>query len=411
MPPDGGELRRLLAPVTPREFLRRYWGRKPLYIPGTADKFAELAFDLPALTNAVAHRVPEGYLDVRFVGADGRLTNGPSRPEAYLPSDGSTLQAFRICDRLERLASFCAGIKIAMSLPGTVTMTGYAVPAGMGFRTHFDCQPNFILQVEGTKRWRFSARPEVAWPPLNVSHAGRAAELTDRYPFLAVRYPPEERKFVEQVLSPGDVLFLPAGTWHQTQSSDLSLSLTMTCIPRTTADVVDDAIWASLCRSENWRSNVPPVLAEDVRPGCLPAPVEQFFEARLAELRTLVRSLRAEDLYASWLRSVATFDSPLGRRAEERAPSVASSDVLTVTRDLPLRLVTNPDTRTISLYHLEQRIDLAEAARPLVEALGKTSSFTAGRACKWMGEGYAWEDVAPLLQELVRAGILRQRPA
>jgi ribosomal protein L16 Arg81 hydroxylase len=407
MPPDGGELGRLLAPVNPREFLTRYWGRRPLYIPGTADKFAELAFDLPALTKAVDHRVPHGYLEVRFVGRDDRLTAGPDHPEDYRPADGITLQAFRICDRLERLASFCAGIKSGMSLPGTVTMTGYAVPAGMGFRTHFDCQPNFVLQIEGTKRWRFSARPEVAWPPLNVTHAGRATELTDRYPFLKVPYPPDEREFVEQLLSPGDVLFFPAGTWHQTESVDLSLSLTMTCIPKTTADVVDDTLRTSLSRSESWRSNVPPVLAEDVRPGRLPAPVERFFEARLAELRTLVRSLRAEDLYASWLRGTATFESPLGRRAEEPAVGVAAGDVLTVSRDVPLRFVTNRDTRTISLYHLDQRIDLAEAARPLVEALAKTSRFPAGRACKWLGAGFAWEDVAPLLQELIRVGILR----
>ena len=405
MPPDGGELGRLLAPVTPREFLSRYWGRRPLYIPGTVDKFAELAFDLPTLTKAVDHRVPQGYLEVRFVGRDDRLTAGPSRPEDYRPTEGITLQAFRVCDRLERLASFCAGLKIGMSLPGTVTMTGYAVPAGMGFRTHFDCQPNFVLQIAGTKRWRYSAKPEVAWPPLNVTHAGRAAELMDRYPFLGVPFPPDEREFVEQPLSPGDVLYFPAGTWHQTQSVDLSLSLTMTCIPKTTADVVDDTLRTSLSRLENWRSNVPPALVGELRPGQLPASVKRFFDARLAELRTQVRSLRAEDLYASWLRGTATFESPLGRSVEDAAPT--PRDVLTVAREVPLRVVTNRETRTISLYHLDQRVDLAEAARPLVNALARTSRFPAARACTWLGKGRTWDDVAPLLQELVRVGILR----
>jgi len=407
MPPDGGELGRLLAPVTPREFLSRYWGRRPLYIPGTVDKFAELAFDLPTLTKAVDHRVPQGYLEVRFVGRDDRLTAGPSRPEDYRPTEGITLQAFRICDRLERLASFCAGLKIGMSLPGTVTMTGYAVPAGMGFRTHFDCQPNFVLQIEGTKRWRYSPKLQVAWPPLNVTHAGRAAELKDRYPFLEVPFPPDEREFVERPLSPGDVLYFPAGTWHQTQSVDLSLSLTMTCIPKTTADVVDDTLRTSLSRLENWRSNVPPALVGELRPGQLPASVKRFFDARLAELRTQVRSLRAEDLYASWLRGTATFESPLGRSVEDAAPSVTPRDVLTVAREVPLRVVTNRETRTISLYHLDQRVDLAEAARPLVNALARTSRFPAARACTWLGKGRTWDDVAPLLQELVRVGILR----
>src|SRR5262245_58440932 len=231
MAPDGGELGRLLAPITPRAFLSRYWGRRSLYIPGAAAKLAELRFGLPTLTKAIDRRMPQGYLRVRFFDRHGHLTTGPADPEQYRPDDGITLQAFRICDRLDRLAGFCAGIKIGLSLPGSVTMTGYAVPPGRGFRTHFDCQPNFVLQVEGTKRWRCSARPEVAWPPLNVAYTDRALELTERYPFLKVTYPPDESRFEEQLLSPGDVLFLPAGTWHQTESSGLSVSLTMTCIP------------------------------------------------------------------------------------------------------------------------------------------------------------------------------------
>jgi ribosomal protein L16 Arg81 hydroxylase len=407
MPPDGGELGRLLAPVSPRRFLTRYWGRRPLFIPGAADKFEALGFDLPALLKAVDHRVPQGYLEVRFVDRDNRLTAGPLRPEDYRPTDGITLQAFRICDRLEPLASFCAGIKIGMSLPGTVTMTGYAVPAGMGFGTHFDCQPNFILQVEGTKRWRFSTRPAVDWPPMNVAHAGRAAELRDRYPFLAVSYPPDERDFADQVLSPGDVLFLPAGTWHQTESIDLSLSLTMTCIPTTTADVVEDTLRTSLSRREGWRRNVPPVLPRDLRPGQLPAAVKRVFEARLAELRRQARSLRAEDLYASWLRGVTTFESALGQSVDSAAPDVSPRDVLVVTRDVPFRFVANRQTRTLSLYRLQQRVDVAEAARPLVDALARTSRFPAARACTWLGKGTTWDDVAPLLRELVRVGILR----
>jgi hypothetical protein len=181
----------------------------------------------------------------------------------------------------------------------------------------------------------------------------------------------------------------------------------MTCIPRTTADVVEDTLRTSLSRLESWRSNVPPVLSPDLRPGQLPTSVKRFFEARLAELRGQVRALRAEDLYASWLRGTATFESPLGQSAEDAAPSVGARDVLTVARDVPLRYVTNRDTRTISLYRLDHRVDLAEAARPLVEALARTSRFPAARACAWLGKGTSWDDVAPLLQELVRVGILR----
>ena len=181
----------------------------------------------------------------------------------------------------------------------------------------------------------------------------------------------------------------------------------MTCIPKTTADVVDDTLRTSLSRSERWRSNVPPVLARDLRPGQLPPSVKRFFDARLAELRRQVRSLRAEDLYASWLRGTATFESPLGRSVDDTAPSLTPRDVLTVAREVPLRVVTNRETRSISLYHLDRRVDLAEAARPLVDALARASRFPAARACTWLGKGSTWDDVAPVLRELVRVGILR----
>jgi hypothetical protein len=42
-----------------------------------------------------------------------------------------------------------------------------------------------------------------------------------------------------------------------------------------------------------------------------------------------------------------------------------------------------------------------------VEALARRSRFPAARACAWLGKGTSWEDVAPLLQELIRVGILR----
>jgi ribosomal protein L16 Arg81 hydroxylase len=404
---DGGELRRLLAPLTPRRFLARHWGQRPAFIAGSPRKFAGLGFTLRSLTRAIAPRVPPGRLEVLFVGADYQLAAGPARPDAYRPADGLSLKAHRICDRVASLASVCAGIKMALALPGEVSMTAYAVPAGNGFRTHYDCQPNFILQIEGTKRWRFAAAPDVPWPPANVSPSTGLDELRDRFPFLQVSYPPDERSFQERVLSPGDVLFLPAGTWHQTESIDHSLSLTMTCVPATAADLIDDSLRAALGTAETWRRNVPPVLARDSRPGRLPAPVERFLEARLAELRALVPTLRAADLYESWCRRVGAVEAPLATTAKVAVPALAPDDVLAVARDVPIRYVVDRRARTITIHHLGQRLELSDGALPLLEALGRRSRFRARSAARWLGGRYGWAQVGPLLQELLRVGILR----
>jgi len=409
--PDGGELRRLLAPLTPRRFLAGHWGKRPAFIRGTPRKFAELGFSLRSLPAAIASRVPAGSLQLWFVGADHRPVAGPARPERYRPADGLSLKAYRICDRVESLATFCAGIKMALALPGEVSMTAYAAPAGNGFRMHYDWQPNFVLQIEGRKRWRFAATPDVAWPPANVGPSTDLDDLADRFPFLRVSYPPDERSFREQVLSPGDVLFLPAGTWHGTESLDDSLSLTMTCVPATATDLMHDAVRTALGGSAAWRRNLPPALATEARPGRLPARVERFLEARLAELRAVVPTLRAADLYESWCRRVAGVEPPVAATARpDDLPAIAPDDVLAVARDVPIRYVADRRRRTITVHHLDRRLELAESARPLLDALARRSTFRARQACRWLGDGHDWATVNPLLQELARLGMLRRAP-
>src|SRR5262245_45407960 len=164
--PNGRELQELLAPHRVQEFLTQYWERKPLYISGSAKKFDHLEFDLAALENVIRDPDPRDRLRVRFIGADNKVKQKPINLQQYSMRDGDlTICADWINDRFDRLASFCAGIKTGLSLPGSVFMTCYASPHGHGFGTHWDCQANFILQLEGSKRWRFSAQPAVQWPP------------------------------------------------------------------------------------------------------------------------------------------------------------------------------------------------------------------------------------------------------
>src|SRR5262249_40817744 len=160
---------------------------------------------------------------------------------------------------------------------------------------------------EGSKCWRFSAAPAVSWPPAVLTNACIAPEMMDRYPWLQVRFPDEDTEgaFLEQVLTPGDVLFLPAGTWHRASAIGYSVARTMACVPMTAADFVNDLIRGHLSGSVNWRSSVPPVPLEAARSNRLPPAVKRFLDARLSELREYVQSLRAEDMYELWTHHVA----------------------------------------------------------------------------------------------------------
>jgi ribosomal protein L16 Arg81 hydroxylase len=260
--PNGHELRELLSPHLPEEFLAQYWGQQPLYIPGPTNKFTKLKFDMSALEQVIRETDRRDRFRMRFVGGDNKAKPKPINFERYSIRDGKlTVCADWINERFESLASYCAGIKTSLHLPGSVFMTCYASPHGYGFGTHWDCQAVFVLQIEGSKCWRFSAKPAVQWPPTLLPAAGIVPELVRRYPWLEVQFPDAgvEEQFIEQVLSPGDVLFLPAGTWHRARAIGYSLALTIACPPMTVADFIDDLIRGHLSASANWRCNVPPV--------------------------------------------------------------------------------------------------------------------------------------------------------
>jgi ribosomal protein L16 Arg81 hydroxylase len=407
--PNGHELQELLSPYQPKEFLAQYWGKQPLYIPGPTSKFSSLKFDMSALEQTIREPERHDRFSVRFVGADNKAKPKPNNFERYSIRDGNlTVCADWINERIESLASYCAGIKTTLHLPGSVFMTCYASPDGYGFGTHWDCQAVFVLQIEGSKCWRFSTKPAVQWPPTLLPAANVVPELMRRYPWLDVQFPDArvEEQFNEQVLSPGDVLFLPAGTWHRARAIGYSLALTIACPPMTAADFIDDLIRGHLSVSENWRCNVPPVLMEMTRVDGLPATVEGFFDARLLELRHFVKTLRAKDLYEAWTYHIASFDSPIDSKELQPSPVLKITDRLVRTKGFPLRYVVHPKESLLSVYYLDIRIDLNKAALPLVKAMIKNSNFTGLMAMRWLGKNFRWAEVRSVLQKLVEARVL-----
>jgi ribosomal protein L16 Arg81 hydroxylase len=411
--PTGRELRDLLSPHDAEDFLTHFWGKRPLYIPGSAKKFGQLKFNLAVLEGAIRDLETRDRLRVRFVGADNKVKARPRDLGRYSVRHGDlTVCADWINDRVDTLASYCAGIKTGLSHPGCVFMTCYASPDGHGFGTHWDCQASFILQIEGSKRWRFSATPAVSWPPAVLTNARIVPEMMDRYPWLQVSFPDKEieETFLEQVLTPGDVLYLPAGTWHQACAIDYSVALTMACVPMTAADFVNDMIRGQLSGSVDWRASVPPVTLEAARSNRLPSTVKRFLEARLSELRKYVQSLRADEMYELWTHHVASFDTRIGAESALPAPDLKETDAFKVERDIPLRFIPHRKEGSVSVYFLDRRLDLAYAMLPLIKAILKRPALAARTATELLGRKFKWQDVKPVFQELVQAGILHVDP-
>jgi hypothetical protein len=238
--------------------------------------------------------------------------------------------------------------------------------------------------------------------------ARATVELRERYPWLDLDYPSstQEQEFSEQWLSPGDVLFLPAGTYHRAEAEGYSLALTLACVPMTAADFVDDAVRGNLGHLPAWRASIPPSVSP--AENALPSELAEFFAARLGELRRVVNALRPEDLYETWAHHVASLDTPLRAPRHAGPARVSEQDHFRVLRTFPLRCAHDPSRGSITLYYLDNRLELSADCLPMIQLIQRQSSFSGSEALSALGGHFAWKDVAPILELLVSEGALQR---
>lgn len=98
----------------------------------------------------------------------------------------------------------------------------------------------------------------------------------------------------------------------------------------------------------------------------------------------------------------------------DAAPALVPTDalMLPMQRSVVRQYATNEDgVRELRLFYGDKEITFDDPAFfGFGEALASQSRFVAGDAMRW-GGGYAWQDVAPLLAQLVEDGILRPADA
>jgi ribosomal protein L16 Arg81 hydroxylase len=139
---------------------------------------------------------PEQWL-VR-VGNENKVD--PAKILKFL-GDGFSLIITPIDGHVPALAALRDSIRARVSEQikvGVIVTTGRAG----AFKLHYDPEDLIILQVEGRKRWR------VFGPPVINPIAG----MTIPEP------PPENTPLFDDVLEPGDILFVPAGNWHRCEN-------------------------------------------------------------------------------------------------------------------------------------------------------------------------------------------------
>ncbi len=189
----------LLGGLTPREFLKRHWQKKPLLIRGafpgfispiTPEELAGLACEAGVESRLVTQlRKPPGW----------RLRHGPFRHKDFtrLPRRGWTLLVQDVDKYLPAIASLLDPFRFIPSWRIDDLMISYATDGG-SVGPHVDAYDVFLLQAEGMRRWSISTLPQqdADAPGLELKQVKS--------------FQPEE----SWLLRPGDMLYLPPGVAH-----------------------------------------------------------------------------------------------------------------------------------------------------------------------------------------------------
>jgi 50S ribosomal protein L16 3-hydroxylase len=184
----------LLGGISPQQFLRDYWHKKPLLIRNAIPGFKSILsrdalFQLAAQDDAESRLI--SHFDQHWQMQHGPFAKLPStkKKEWTLLVQGVNLHDETVDDLLHQFR-FIPDARL------DDLMISYATDAG-GVGPHFDSYDVFLLQAHGQRRWRISAQKDLS--------------LIDGMPLKVLKnFRPEE----EFILEPGDMLYLPPHYAH-----------------------------------------------------------------------------------------------------------------------------------------------------------------------------------------------------
>ncbi|WP_353946607.1 cupin domain-containing protein [Streptomyces sp. HUAS MG91] len=228
--PGTGVLDTRLTRLSREDFARDHWARKPLLTRSAGD-FTDL-FSADAVDELVSRRglrtpflrmaKDGGTLpDAAFTSPAGvGATIGDQLDDTALWrgfADGATLVLQALQRTWEPVADLVAALGTELGHP--VQANAYVTPPqNRGFDDHYDVHDVFVLQVAGTKRW-------IVHEPVHPDPL-RDQPWTDRR--AAVAEAARGEAYLDTVLAPGDVLYLPRGWLHAAQAQGaVSIHLTL----------------------------------------------------------------------------------------------------------------------------------------------------------------------------------------
>jgi 50S ribosomal protein L16 3-hydroxylase len=186
----------LLGGLTPAQFMKRHWQKKPLLIRQAVPDMKPL-IERSDLLEMVTQEEVESRLVVRK-GGQWRLHKGPmarkSLPSFKTPDWTVLIQGVDL--HHDGVHQLLQQFRFVPDARLDDLMISYATEGG-GVGPHFDSYDVFLLQAHGQRRWQIGRQAR--------------SELQEGVPLKILKAFKPEAEFI---LNPGDMLYLPPGYAH-----------------------------------------------------------------------------------------------------------------------------------------------------------------------------------------------------
>ena len=285
-------LERLLSPRVAEDFRRGVVPDKAAATHGTLGRLPDVLRQPQLASFAVLSRAYRGPV------AFGRGLRFPQVFDAS--ANAANLRQLGLTVYLRDIAPYAAGAYAFLSeleaelgiAQGSARLTAFSSPHDDGVACHYDAEEVISVQMEGSKTFCVAPMDEIPQPYGSQFGPGMAAS-EDMYAQTRQAFPDASRATFEAIrMTPGSVLFLPRGTWHRTEATEDSYSISIVLRPLSLLETLQQQLQGLLLQQPAWRA---PLYGSRLDHGGFAATHETAAQL-LAALPDSLKRLSASDL-------------------------------------------------------------------------------------------------------------------
>jgi 50S ribosomal protein L16 3-hydroxylase len=257
----------LLAGLSPLQFMRKHWQKKPLLVRGAFPGF-KAPISIAQVLKLCSHDLAESRLIGRESGSNAwTLRHGPFAKTEIpsLQTPGWTVLVQQVNTLLPKADEFLNHFRFVPEARLDDLMISVAGPEG-GIGAHVDSYDVFLVQASGKRRWEIAQK----FNPALIANA--PLKILKRF-----------RAETDWVLEPGDMLYLPPGVAHRgtaVGSGCMTWSIGFRAPNRVS---LADSVWAGHLDSladSNWSD---PWLKATEKPGEIPKRLLRAFAKQVEQ--------------------------------------------------------------------------------------------------------------------------------